>query len=48
LNSLRGETAKAVPPFNSLEQAARNPVDVSEVWNRWPGDESIEELLADL
>lgn len=35
-------------PFAGMVQAVREAVVVSEVWNQWPGDESIEELLADL
>ncbi len=35
-------------PFEGMIQGAREAVEVSEVWNQWPGDESIEELLADL
>jgi len=35
-------------PFAGMVQAAREAVEISEVWNQWPGDESIEELLADL
>jgi hypothetical protein len=38
-------------PTVSLEDVESGPVSVDpgwlkEVWNKWPGDESIEELLA--
>jgi hypothetical protein len=34
--------------FSGLVEASKVPVDVAEIWGQWPGDESIEELLADL
>jgi hypothetical protein len=35
-------------PFAGLVQAAKETVEISEFWGQWPGDESIEELLAAL
>ncbi len=35
-------------PFAGLTEAARTVVDVTEIWGQWPGDEPIEELLAEL
>jgi hypothetical protein len=35
-------------PFAGLLQAARSTVEVSEFWGQWPGNENIEELLAEL
>ena len=35
-------------PFAGLTYTSKATVDVSEIWGQWPGDESIEELLADL
>ncbi len=35
-------------PFAGVVQAARIPVEISEIWGQWPGEESIEELLAEL
>jgi hypothetical protein len=34
--------------FPGLVKAARGKVHISEIWNMWPGEESIEELLAKL
>ena len=39
------DAANTEVPFESLVQAAKEPVVVAELWGQWPGDESIEELL---
>lgn len=47
-NMDRGE--KPASPLEDLESGkiAINPGWLKEVWDKWPGDESIEELLAAL
>lgn len=35
-------------PFAGIIQASRGPVEISDIWGQWPGDENIEELLAEL
>jgi len=47
------ETTRPAKPAFSLEdleseKIAPNPGWLKEVWNKWPGDETIEELLAAL
>lgn len=40
------EENQKVAPFEGLEMASKNRVDVASIWGQWPGDESIDELLA--
>jgi len=40
------EANQMTAPFEPLEMASKNRVDVASLWGKWPGDESIDELLA--
>ena len=40
------EANQMAAPFEGLEMASKNRVDVASIWGQWPGDESIDELLA--
>lgn len=40
------EANQMAAPFEGLEMAAKNRLDVASIWGQWPGDESIDELLA--
>jgi hypothetical protein len=40
------EANQMTAPFEALEMASKNRVDVASLWGQWPGDESIDELLA--
>lgn len=44
-------TARKIPEIDLLQQAQKSvscPNIVAEIWGKWPGGESIDELLQDL